>query len=127
MLYRLAADAVLLGHFAFIAFVILGGLFVLRRRRVAFVHVPAVAWAAAIVASGHLCPLTILENALRTRAGASGYGESFIEHYLLHVIYPPGLTPAVQIALAIGVVAINAVIYMRLMKSRHAAAAGANA
>jgi hypothetical protein len=79
---------------------------------------PAVAWAAFVVASGRICPLTLVENAFRRAAGASGYSESFIEHYLLHVIYPPGLTPAVQVALAIGVLAINATIYLRVMKSR---------
>jgi len=124
MLFRLAADALLLVHFGFIAFVILGGLLVLRRRWIAFVHVPAVAWATFIVASGRICPLTFVENALRARAGESGYSESFIEHYLLHVIYPPGLTPAVQLALAIGVLAINVTIYLRLLKSRKGAALG---
>jgi len=124
MLYRLAAAASLLLHFGFIAFVILGGLLVQWRRWVAFVHVPAVAWATFIVASGRICPLTFVENAFRAGAGASGYSESFIEHYLLHVIYPPGLTPPVQVALAIVVLAINATIYMRLMKSRKGAALG---
>ncbi len=124
MLFRLAADALLLVHFGFIAFVILGGLLVLRRRWIAFVHVPAVAWATLIVASGRICPLTFVENALRARAGESGYSESFIEHYLLHVIYPAGLTPAVQLALAIGVLAINVTIYLRLLKSRKGAALG---
>jgi hypothetical protein len=124
MLYRFAADALLLVHFGFIAFVILGGLLVLRRRSIAFFHVPAVAWATFILASGRICPLTLVESALRRSAGASGYSESFIEHYLLHVIYPPGLTLAVQVALAIGVLAINATIYMRLMKSRPRGALG---
>ena len=124
MLFRLAADALLLVHFGFIAFVILGGLLVLRRRWIAFVHVPAVAWATFVVASGGICPLTFVENALRARAGESGYSESFIEHYLLHVIYPPGLTPAVQVALAIVLLAINVTIYLRLLKSRKGAALG---
>ncbi|HSC98175.1 MAG TPA: DUF2784 domain-containing protein [Casimicrobiaceae bacterium] len=124
MLYRFAADTLLLVHFGFIAFVILGGLLVLRRRSIAFFHVPAVAWATLIVASGRICPLTIVENALRRSAGASGYSESFIEHYLLHVVYPPGLTPAVQLALAIGVLTINATIYVRLMKLRRRGALG---
>jgi len=117
MTYRLAADVVLLAHFAFIAFAVLGGLLALRRRWIALVHVPAAAWSAFVVATGRICPLTYIENALRTRAGASGYPESFIEHYLLHVIYPPGLTAAVQTALAVAVIAINAAIYARFLKS----------
>src|SRR3954447_9397929 len=100
----------------------LGALLVLRRRWVVFVHVPAVVWATFIVASGRICPLTFVENAFRARAGASGYSESFIEHYMLHVISPPGLTPPVRIALAIGVRAISAVIYIGLMKPRRGAA-----
>lgn len=120
MLYRLAADAVLLAHLGFIVFVLLGGLFVVRRRALMLLHLPAVAWAVFVEASGRLCPLTFVENQLRAAAGASGYAGGFVEHYLLGVIYPEGLSRPVQYFLAVVVVAINAALYARLARARHA-------
>lgn len=111
MTARLAADAVLLLHLAFVLFVVLGGLLVLRWPRLAWLHLPAVAWGVAIEAGGWLCPLTGWENALRESAGEGGYGDSFIEHYLLPVIYPAGLTRATQWLLAGFVLALNAFLY----------------
>jgi hypothetical protein len=118
MASRFAADAVLVAHFAFIAFVVAGGFAVWKRAWLMMLHLPAVLWASFIVASGGICPLTYVENALRARAGQQGYGESFIEHYLLHIIYPPGLTPGVQIALAAIVVILNVAVYARLLSRR---------
>lgn len=116
--YRLAADAVLIVHLAFIVFVALGGLAVLRWPRLAFAHVPAVAWGAALELNGWLCPLTPLENALRRAAGEAGYAGSFIEHYLIALIYPAGLTPTIQLWLGLGVLAINLPIYAYLLLRR---------
>lgn len=116
--YRLAADAVLIVHLAFIVFVVLGGLAVLRWPRMAFAHLPAVAWGAALELNGWLCPLTPLENALRRAAGEAGYAGGFIEHYLLALIYPAGLTPTIQLWLGLGVLAINLPIYAYLLLRR---------
>ena len=69
--------------------------------------------------TGQVCPLTYLENYLRIKAGQSGYAESFIEHYLLAIIYPAGLTRGIQFALAGAVVIANVVIYGWLLYSRH--------
>ena len=67
---------------------------------------------------GWICPLTPLEQQFRIAAGQQGYNTSFIEHYLLVVIYPDGLTRPIQIALGV-VVLINALIYGIFMtKSR---------
>jgi len=118
MLYRMAADAVLAVHFAFIAYVVLGGLLVAAWPRTALVHLPAAAWGALIELSGRPCPLTSWENALRIRAGESGYGESFIEHYLLPVVYPGGLTRTHQLWLAGLVVAVNAAVYAWAIRRR---------
>jgi hypothetical protein len=115
---RIAADFVLLAHLAFIVFVMLGGLLVLRWRRLTLLHLPAVAWAVFVEAAGIVCPLTFVENALRVAAGAAGYRESFVEHYLLGVIYPDGLSRPIQYVLAVIVVGINAAIYARLLRGR---------
>ncbi|MCO5108548.1 MAG: DUF2784 domain-containing protein [Burkholderiaceae bacterium] len=115
---RLAADAVLLAHLAFVAFAVLGGLLVAGRPRIAWLHLPAAAWAAWIEFSGAICPLTPLENDLRRLAGASGYGGGFVEHYLIPIVYPAGLTPQAQRWLGAIVVAINLAIYARVVTRR---------
>lgn len=116
MIDRLAADAVLVLHLAFIVFAMFGALLALRWRWITLVQIPAAAWGGFVEATGRLCPLTLLENDLRIRAGGSGYGESFVEHYLLRIIYPEGLTSTVQVALAILIVVVNCAIYAMILR-----------
>lgn len=108
---RLAADAIVALHLAFVAFACLGGLLAWRRLRYAVVHLPALAWAAWIEFTGSICPLTPLENELRRRAGEAGYPGGFVEHYVLPVLYPAGLTPATQSWIGLFLVALNVAIY----------------
>jgi hypothetical protein len=121
MLYRFAADAVLGVHLAFIVFVVLGGLVALRYRWAALIHLPTALWGVFIEVSGRMCPLTTWENALRRRAGESGYADSFIEHYVLPLIYPTGLTREGQLWLAAIVIVMNIVVYACVVY-RHRAA-----
>jgi Protein of Unknown function (DUF2784) len=121
MPYRLAAEAVLLLHLAFIVFAVLGAALTARWRWVVWVHVPAAAWGFFVELTGRVCPLTDAENALRIRAGQSGYSESFLEHYLLAILYPAGLTRDVQFLLAAGVVVVNVAIYGLIFYHRHRA------
>ena len=122
MTYRIAADLVLATHLVFIVFVVLGGLLALRYRWVIMIHIPAAVWGAFVEISGRICPLTTWENQLRQSAGDSGYANSFVEHYLLPVIYPAGLTHSTQIWIAGLVIVVNVVIYgwlvYRLKRSR---------
>lgn len=111
MAWRLLADATVAFHLAFIVFVVLGGLLVLRRPRVAWLHVPAAAWVVYLELTGAICPLTPLENAFRERAGEQGYAGGFIDHYLMPIIYPAGLTPHIQAILGIGVLVLNLAVY----------------
>ncbi len=121
MLFQFAADAVLLLHLSFILFALLGGAITAWWRWIPIVHLPAAAWGIFVEVTGRTCPLTYLENYARTQAGQSGYRESFIEHYLLAIIYPAGLTRGVQFALAGAVVIVNIAIYGWLLYSRHMA------
>lgn len=107
----LIADALVLLHLAFIAFVVLGGIAVAFRPPLALLHLPALAWGAWVEFSGAICPLTPLENAWRARAGEAGYAGGFVEHYVVALVYPAGLTPAIQVGLGIAVLAINAAVY----------------
>ncbi|NSX14634.1 DUF2784 domain-containing protein [Cupriavidus taiwanensis] len=105
------ADLVVIVHGLFIVFVVAGGLLVLRWPRVAWLHLPAAVWGVLIEWSGWICPLTPLENLLRRAAGQAGYSGGFVERYLLPLIYPAGLTPAVQLWLGLVVLAVNVAIY----------------
>lgn len=113
---RLLATAVVLVHMAFVAFAVAGGLLALRWPRVAWVHVPAAAWAAAISFAGWICPLTPLENWLRAQSGAAPYEGGFLEHYLLPILCPVALTPTLQIAIGAFVIALNALVYWRVLR-----------
>ena len=115
------ADFVVLIHFLFVAFVALGGLLVLRWRRLAWLHLPAAAWGVAIEFFGWICPLTPLENALRERAGESTYHGDFVSRYLMPVIYPEGLTREAQVTLGLLALVFNLAIYtlaIRRVKSK---------
>jgi hypothetical protein len=118
MIYRLAADLALLAHFAFIILVVGGGLIVLRYSWFAWIHIPAAFWGAFVELTGRICPLTTMENYFRLRAGQEGYDVSFIEQYVLPVIYPAGLTRDIQFILAGIVIAINAIIYTAILLRR---------
>jgi hypothetical protein len=116
MTFRILADAVLVLHFAFIAFALLGGLLVWRWPRLAWLHLPAAAWAAGIAFFGGICPLTPLENRLRAAGGEAGYDGGFLESRLEPLIYPGWLTREIQVALGAVVLAINFFAYARVLK-----------
>jgi hypothetical protein len=127
MLYRLAADAVLIVHMAFVLFVVFGAALVLRWPRVMWLHLPAAVWGVLIEFGGWICPLTPLENFLRKLGGEAGYSGGFIEHYITSTLYPDGLTREIQLALGIGVALLNLLIYgWYLRKKMRGAAAAAN-
>jgi hypothetical protein len=116
MIERSAADFVLILHLAYIVFVVLGGLVVLRIPQAAWLHLPAAAWGIYVEMANRICPLTVLENSLRRRAGQAGFEDSFVEHYLVPLIYPSGLTRTVQVALASLVIVINVVLYGMILR-----------
>jgi len=116
MVYRFLAAAVLLLHLGFVLFVVAGAALVVRRRRLLPLHVAAVAWSVVVEVTGAACPLTALENHLRLLAGTAGYAGGFLDHYLLALIYPAGLTRGMQWMLACAVLALNAALYARILR-----------
>ena len=116
MQYRIAATAVALFHAAYILFVVLGGLLVIHRRKLAWIHVPAAMWGILVEFGGLYCPLTDIENSLLRRAGAAGYSGGFIAHYIFAIIYPTGLTRGMELAIGVFVLAVNALIYARVLR-----------
>jgi hypothetical protein len=99
LIYRAVADLVLVVHLAFVLFVVLGGLLVLRWPRLAWLHAPAAIWGVLIEYTGWICPLTPLENSFRVRGGEAGYSGGFVEHYIQPLLYPAGLTRSTQVVL----------------------------
>jgi hypothetical protein len=116
--YRVLADLVVGLHALFVVFVVAGGLLALRWPWVAAAHLPAAVWGALIEFQGGICPLTPLEKSLRAAAGQTGYDGGFIEHYVLPVLYPAGLTRGVQLVLGSLVIVVNLVVYGLLLRRR---------
>ncbi|HEY0787117.1 MAG TPA: DUF2784 domain-containing protein [Thermoanaerobaculia bacterium] len=116
MLYRIAADLVALVHFFFILFVIFGGILVVRNPRFGWFHLPIAIWGTLIEFTSWSCPLTPLENELRRRGGDAGYSGGFIDHYIMPVIYPPGLTRGAQLAIGCAVLLVNGLVYWKVIQ-----------
>ena len=118
MFYSLAADTLLVVHFLFIGFVVLGGWLVFKWRWLIFLHLPAVAWGILLEFQGWLCPLTPWEQQFRLAAGDTSYESGFIEHYLTPLIYPANLDHDMQLVLGSFVLIINLFIYGLLVLRR---------
>ena len=115
MIAGITADIIVLVHLGFIVFVALGGFFVVKWSKMAFLHIPCAAWGVLILFGGWICPLTIVEIHFRQLAGQAGYDGGFIDHYVMPLIYPAGLTRAMQIALGMLILAVNLWAYGRLL------------
>ncbi|EYC50772.1 hypothetical protein AZ34_06620 [Hylemonella gracilis str. Niagara R] len=95
--YQLLADAVLILHFGVVLFVVGGLMCILvgnawRWRWVnawgfRLAHLAAILIVVALSWLGEVCPLTALESWLRVQAGACGYSQSFVEHWVQAVLY----------------------------------------
>ena len=118
MWQNISANILMSVHFMFILFVILGGLLLFWRPRAAFIHLPALAWGVMIELNSWICPLTPLEQSLRHAAGEEGYSGGFIEHYIIPLIYPEGLTPEIQQTLGFFMLLLNAIIYLAWLLKR---------
>ena len=118
MPYGILADLVVILHFSFVIFAVLGGLLAFIWHRIIWLHIPVVLWAVFIELSGHICPLTPLENSLRLKSGSGSYSGGFVENYIMPVLYPIGLTREIQLLLGGTVLLINIIIYWQLLRHR---------
>ncbi len=118
VVFRILADATVVLHLAFVVFALFGGLLVVRWPHVAWVHLPAAAWGAWVEFAGSVCPLTPLENWLRDQGGHVVYSSSFIEHYLLPILYPVSLSREIQWSLGGIVVLVNVAVYSAVLHRR---------
>jgi hypothetical protein len=116
--YAAAAALVVAIHLAFVVFATLGGMLAVRWPSVAWIHLPAAAWATFVEFSGQLCPLTPMEQTLRRRAGLEDYTGDFVANYIFPLLYPTGLTHRAQVALGCFVIVTNAIAYAFVWKRR---------
>ena len=96
-LYGVLADAILVIHFAFVVFVVVGFLLILigllarwswiHNRAFRNTHLAAIGIVVLQAWFDRICPLTLWENELRRRAGASGYTDTFVEHWLHRILF----------------------------------------
>jgi hypothetical protein len=121
MIYRLLADFVVVIHVCFVLFVVFGGFLLRRWPRLIFAHIPAAIWGVLIEFGGWVCPLTPLENSLRVRGGGEGYQGDFIDHYILPILYPHGLSRNIQTLLGVLALVINVIAYTLYLKRRRRA------
>jgi hypothetical protein len=110
-LSSIGADLVLLGHFAFVAFAVLGGALVYFDRAWAWLHVPAVLWSSIVNLVSWTCPLTPLEKSLRAQAGRTGYSGGFVQHYVGQMVYPRGMPRQMELLAGVSILVWNALVY----------------
>jgi hypothetical protein len=118
MWYRAGADLVVVVHLLFISFIVCGVFLTWRWPLIIWAHIPAVIYGALVEFAGFTCPLTLLENDLRQRAGDAGYRDGFIAHYLVKVIYPPGLTHGMQFGLGVLLLLVAIIGYWGFLRRR---------
>ena len=111
MSYEIAADLTAAVHFTFIAFVIFGALLGRRSRVWMALHLGTMVYGVMIEVFYWYCPLTVLEQYLRAKAGRGQYEEAFIAHYLNRVIYLDAPQWTLILA-AVLVAATNAGLYL---------------
>ena len=117
MVYRILAELVLVIHFCFVLFVVLGGLLALRWRSVLWLHLPAFVWGVLVQCFFWACPLTPLENWLRRLGGESGYAGGFLEHYI-SAILSANVSRGFQMGLGILLLGVNVLVYTLVFTRR---------
>ena len=118
MIAGFTADMIVLVHLGFIVFVALGGFLVIKWHNIAFLHIPCALWGVLIAFGGWICPLTPLEMHFRKLAGIAGYDGGFIDHYVMPIVYPAGLTRGMQTAFGVTILAVNLIVYARVLVNR---------
>jgi hypothetical protein len=121
--YRALVTAVLAVHFAYLAYVVLGGLLAVRWPRAFWPHLAAAVWALLLLTFSLNCPLTWAEAWARQRAGEAAPTRGFIDRYIEGVLYPARYTDLLRVLAAMTVLGSWAWAYARWRRRRAAAAA----
>jgi hypothetical protein len=101
MWYRLVADAAMVAHFSFLAYMVAGGFMAWRWPRTLWSHGATALYGIVNVLIGWPCPLTHVESWGRDGAGqATLPSTGFIDHYLTDVVYPQDHETLAQVIVA---------------------------
>ena len=111
MIYEIAADITALAHFTFIVFVIFGAVLGIRSRAWKVLHLASMSYGVLIEIFYWYCPLTYLEQHLRTKSGRGSYQDTFIGHYLNRIVYLEVPQWSLIVA-AIAILAANLGLYL---------------
>jgi hypothetical protein len=118
MAYRLLVAAVVAVHFAFLAYVVLGGLPAIRWPRLFWPHLVAAGWGLLVITFPVTCPLTGVENWARRRAGEAPLASGFIDRYIEGVLYPARYVQPLRVLVALVVVGSWLLAYRRWCSRR---------
>ncbi len=124
MHYVWLLDLILIIHFAFILFVILGGLVALRWHWVVWLHLPAVLWASSYELLGLGCPLTPWEHWLAYQATQLGYQTHALSRWIYNMTYISDMTRLHQILLGVVMLVFNGILYFIIWRSRNKTSTG---
>jgi hypothetical protein len=124
MAFQVLADATMMLHFAFLAYVVAGGFAAWRWPKTIWPHLFAAGWGLSTVVLGLPCPLTWLEDAARRRAGGGGLGSGFIDTYLTGIVYPQRYAGLLQLLAAAAVAVSWAGALLRHRRQRYGVAVG---
>jgi hypothetical protein len=111
---------ILVVHFGYLLYVILGGFLAWRWPRLFWPHLVAGAWGLAVVGIPLECPLTTAENWAREQAGLARQSQGFIDRYIEGVLYPSRYTVLLQLLVAVVVVGswVGAYLFRRTRRRR---------
>lgn len=126
MLYQVLADATMVVHFAFLVYVVVGGLLAWRWPRTIVAHALAASWGLLITAFSLTCPLTPVEETFRRKAGEEGLPGGFIDTYVEGVLYPERYVNHARALLAL-VVLLSWIGFVVRLRRRRASSARASA
>jgi len=119
--FRLLTTLVLVVHFGYLAYVVLGGFIAWRWPRTIWLHLLAAAWGLVVIVYPLLCPLTVLEDWSRQRAGEAALTRGFIDRYIEGVLYPERYTRLLQVLAACAVL-VSWVGFLIIQRRRSARA-----
>ncbi|HTS59458.1 MAG TPA: DUF2784 domain-containing protein [Terriglobales bacterium] len=117
-IYAALEAAVLLLHLLWIAWILLGWTLTHGRPMLAWLHIASLVWGIAVELGPWPCPLTLAEQWLEARSGATPYHQGFLVHYLDKLIYPDLPEAVVGWTGAAICAAILAIYYFRVRRRK---------
>lgn len=100
VVWRGLGEVMIAAHYAFLLYLLVGGILAWWWPRTIAPHVVAAIWGILIIVTKVPCPLTALQNNFRERGGQAPYAKGFIDHYVRGQLYPTSHEGLVQVLVA---------------------------